>query len=118
MGLELDESVYHLRAGAFEVARPANIRFLVEARLQLDQRGDGFSGLRGLDQGAHDRAVGGGPIERLLDRHDARIARRLIEELNDDVEGLVRMMNHEILLPNGGETIAALLLDPFRKARV
>ena len=39
VGLQFDESVDHLHAGAFEVARPADVGFLVEPRLQLDQRG-------------------------------------------------------------------------------
>ena len=118
VGLQLDEAVYDLRSGALEVPRPADIRLLVETRLQLDQRSDRFSEFRGLDQGAYDRAVGGGPIERLLDRNDARIPRRLTDELDDHVEGFVGMMDHEILLPDCGETIAAVLLDPFGKARI
>ena len=38
VGLELDEAVDHLHAGALEVARPADVGLLVEARLELDQR--------------------------------------------------------------------------------
>ena len=36
VGLELDEAVHDLHAGAFEVARPADIGLLVEARFELD----------------------------------------------------------------------------------
>ena len=55
VGLQFDEAIHHLYAGAFEVARPADVGFLVKARFQLDQRGDGFAGLGGLGQRAHDR---------------------------------------------------------------
>ena len=48
VGLELDEAVDDLHAGAFEVARPADIGLLVEARLQLDYRGDRFAGFGGF----------------------------------------------------------------------
>ena len=44
--------------------------------------------------------------------------RRLIEELDDDVEQFVRMMDDEILLADRRETISAKFLDAFRKARI
>ena len=72
VGLQFDEAEHDLRAGAFEIARPADIRLLVEARLQFDERGDRLAGFGRLDQRAHDRAVGRGAIERLLDRDDVR----------------------------------------------
>ena len=85
--LQRDEAEHHLRAGAFEIARPADIGLLVEARLQFDERGHRFAGLRRLDQRAHDRAVVRGAIERLLDRDDIGIARRLLQELHHHIEG-------------------------------
>jgi hypothetical protein len=45
VGLQLDEAVDHLHAGALEVARPADVGLLVEARLELDQRGHRLAGL-------------------------------------------------------------------------
>ena len=48
--LELDEAVDHLHAGAFQVARPADVGRLVEARLELDHGGDRLAGLGGLLQ--------------------------------------------------------------------
>ena len=50
VGLQLDEAEDHLHAGALEVARPADVGLLVEARLQLDQRGDRLAGLGRFDQ--------------------------------------------------------------------
>ena len=72
VGLQLDEAVDHLHAGALQIARPADIGLLVEARLELDQRGHGLAGLGGLGQRLDDRRVGRGAIERLLDRDDVR----------------------------------------------
>ena len=86
VGLELDEAVDHLHAGAFEIARPADIGLLVEARLELDQRGDRLAGFGGLGQRPHDRGIGRGAVERLLDGDDVRIARRLLQELHHHVE--------------------------------
>ena len=118
VSLELDETKDHLGAGALQVAGPANIGFLIEARLQLDEGGHRLSGLRRFDKGLDDRAVGGGAIEHVLDRHDAGIARGLIEKLDDDVESFVRVVDDEILLPDGGETIPSVLLHPLWKSRI
>ena len=58
VGLQLDEAVDHLHAGAFEIARPADVALLVESRLELDQGGDRLAGIGRLDQRRDDRAVG------------------------------------------------------------
>jgi hypothetical protein len=50
VGFKLDEAVDHLYAGTLEVARPADVRLLVEARLQLDNGGDRFAHFRCLSQ--------------------------------------------------------------------
>src|SRR6202047_2553757 len=116
--LQFDEAEHHLRAGAFEIARPANVGGLVEARLELDEGGHRLAGFRRLDQGAHDRTVGGGAIERLLNRDDLGIGRRLIEELDHHVEGFVRVVDDEILLFDREETVAAIIANTLRKARI
>ena len=118
MRLQFDEAEHHLRAGAFEIARPAYIGGLVEARLEFDEGGHRLAGFRRLDEGAHDRTVGGGAIERLLDRDDIGIGRRLVQELDHDVEGFVRVMDDEILLLDREKTIAAIVADAFGKARI
>jgi hypothetical protein len=76
VGLQFEETEDHLHAGAFKVPGPADIRFLVEARLQLDKRRDRLSGLRGIDQRPDDRAVLGRPVQRLLDGEDVGISAR------------------------------------------
>ena len=50
VGLQLDEAVDDLDAGALEVARPFDVGLLVEARLQLDQRGHRLAGLGGFGE--------------------------------------------------------------------
>src|SRR5271165_676859 len=118
MGLELDEAIDDLRAGSLQIPGPADVGLFVKARLQFDQRGDGLARFRRVDEGSHDRAVGRGAIERLLYCDHIGIVRRLIEELDDDVERFVRMMDDEIFLPNRCKAIPAMFLDPFRKSRV
>ena len=52
MRLQFDEAEYNLRPCPFQVARPLDIGFLIEAGLELDQRGDRFSGFGGFGQRA------------------------------------------------------------------
>ena len=118
VGLELDEAVDDLRAGAFQIARPADIGFLVEARLQFDQRGHRLAGFRRFDQRPDDRRFGGGAVERLLDRDHVGIARRLLQELHHHVERFIRVVDDQVLLPDGGKAIAAMVADAFGIARI
>ena len=61
---------------------------------------------------------GGGAVERLLDRDHVRIARRLLQELHHHVEGFVGVMDDEVLLPDRGEAVAAMIADALGKARI
>ena len=117
VGLEVDEAVDHLDAGPLQVARPADVALLVEARLQLDQGGHRLAGLGRLDQRRHDRAAVAGAVERLLDRDHVRVARRLLHELHHHLEALVGVVDDEILLADRGEAVAAEILDPLGEAR-
>src|SRR5262249_38966308 len=117
MRLELDEAENDLRTGALKVARPLDVRFLIETGLELDERRHRFAGFGGLGERRYDRTVGRGTIERLLDGDDIGVLRGLLDELRDDVEGLVRMVDDDILLTNGRETIAAMLSDALWKTR-
>ena len=111
------KSEHDLHAGALEVARPADIGLFVEARLELDQRRDRLAGFGGFGQRPDDRGVGRGAVERLLDGDDVGIARRLLQEIHHHVERFERMMNDEILLPDRGEAIAAMIAHALRIAR-
>ena len=58
-----------------------------------------------------------GAVERLLDRDDIRIGRRLAQELHHHVETLERMMDDDVLGADRGETVAAMIADALGKAR-
>ena len=109
VGLQFDEAVDDLHAGAFEVARPADVGFLVEPRLQLDQGGDGFAGFGGLRQRAHDRRIVRGAVQRLLDRDHVGIARGLLQELHDHVERFIGVVDNQVFLTDRRKDVAAMV---------
>ena len=116
VGLELDEAVDHLDAGAFKVARPFDVGLLVEAGLELDHGGDRLAGLGRVLQRLDDRRCLAGAVERPFDRHHVGIGRRLPQELQHDVERLVGVMDDDVLLADGGEAIAVMLADALGEA--
>ena len=118
VGLQFDEAVDHLGAGAFEIARPADIGLFVEPRLELDQRGDRLAGFGRFGQRPDDRTSLRGAVERLLDRDHVGIARRLLQELHHDIERFIGVMDDQVLLPDRRKAIAALLADAFGKTRI
>ena len=117
MNLQVDEAEHDLNAGAFQRARQADVAVLVEAGLEFDQRGDRLAALGRLDQRLDDRAVLAGAIQGLLDRDHARILGRLVQELDDDFEALVRVVDDQVFGPDRGEAVAAIVADPLGKAR-
>ena len=59
-----------------------------------------------------------GAIERLLDRDHRRIPRRLAQELHNDIEAFIRMMDHDVLCPDGSKAIAAKIADTLRETGI
>ena len=55
MGLEADQPVDDVGTGTFELARPDDVRLLVEAGLDLDQDDDLLATLGGPDERLDDR---------------------------------------------------------------
>src|SRR5690606_23176544 len=76
----------------------------------------GFSGLGRIAQRAHDRAVVGSSVKRLLDCNDFGVDRCLTQELHHLIERFVWVVYDDILFTYGREAIAAMLADALRKA--
>ena len=105
--------VDHMRARPFQLARLADVGGLVEPRLQLHQRGDGFAVLRRLAKRLDDGAVARGAVERLFDRHHLRVARGLRQKPHHHIERLVGVVQQHVLLPDRGEHVAFMVLHPL-----
>jgi len=118
VGLQFEETIDHLHAGAFESRAQRILASSSKRDLQLDQRGDRLSGFGGLRQRPHDGRVVGGAVERLLDRdHISGSARRLLQELHDDVERFRTDDGRSGPLPDRGEDIAAMVAHALGMAR-
>ena len=116
MGLEAEHAVHDVRAGLLQLGRELDVRLLVEARTQLDDHGDVLAGLRRFDQRADDRRIAAGAVQSLLDREHLRIARGLLDEIDDRAETLERVMQQHVAGAQGREQVAADA-QPLRNAR-
>ena len=105
--LQTHHAVHDVDTRLLEHARPRDVRLLVEARGELDERHHLLPPLGGADERAHDRRVlARGPVQRLLDREHLRVAGGLLdEELHRRVERVVGVLDHHIALPNDREDV-------------
>ncbi len=116
MRLVVHEPIDDMRAGPFQTAGLADVRGLVKTGLQLHQRGDRLAVFRGFAQRADNRAIPAGAVQRLLDRQHIRVTRRLFQKPDDHVKGFIGVVQQHVLLPDRGEHVAVVILDPFRHA--
>ena len=93
-----------------------DVVLFVEPRLELDQRRDLLAVLGGVDERAHHRRVAGRAVQRLLDREHVGVGGRLLHELHDRVERLVRVVQQQIAFTNRREHVG-LPDQPLGKRR-
>ena len=97
VNLHPDHSVDDMDPGLLHLPGPLDIVGFIEPGLQFDQGRHLFAVLGGLDQRGHDRRIAACPVERLLDRVDGRIPGRLRDEFDHRLEGLVGVVEKDIL---------------------
>ncbi len=122
VGLEPDQAVDHVGAGAFQLARPDDVRLLVEAGLDLDQDDDLLAALGGPDERLDDRRIARRAVQRLLDRQHVRVVGGLGDEPLDRCgERLVRVVDQDVAGADRGEHVGRLVVvrrhQPWRGDR-
>ena len=103
VGFESGDAVDDLGTRVDEIASTFEIAGLVKAGLQLDEHGDVLSGLGGADKGGDDAAVLRGAVKDLLDGDDIGIFRSLLDEREDGIKALIRMLHQDIATLDGVE---------------
>ena len=118
MGLQADEAVDDVHAGALQRFGPGDVGCLVEPRLQLDQHRHLHAAFGGTDQAAGDRAVAAGSVQGHLDALHPRVVGGLGDERLDAAgEALVRVMGHQRPFANDREDAAVGFLGGWRCGR-
>ncbi len=114
--LEAEYAVNDLRPGALQPLGPIDVRFLVEARKQLDDHGHFLAAPRGVEQRFHQDRVHAGAINSLLHRDDIGVLRGAADELDDGLERLVGMMQQNVPRTDRREQIRRRT-QPFGQSR-
>ena len=123
VGLEADQAVGDVGAGALQRAGPDDVGPLVEAGLDLDHDDDLLAALGGLDERPDDGRVAARAVERHLDGQHVGVAGRLLDEaLHGADERLVGVVDEQVAGADGGEDVGLLVLvvrqQPRRDDRV
>ncbi|MNM97035.1 hypothetical protein D3C81_1095310 [compost metagenome] len=98
VALVAHHAVDHVGAGGLEPLCPVDVGLLVEARQQLHHHRDFLAIACGGHQRFHDRRLVAGAVHGLLDRHDIRVGRGELQQVEHGGEALVRMVQEHILL--------------------
>ena len=103
MRLQADDAVHHLHAHRFQPLGPVDIRFFVEARLQLHDHHHFLAAARAFDQQVHQRRFGTGAVDGLLDRQHIGVVDRFAQELHHRLERLEGMVQQHVALAQAVE---------------
>ena len=106
-----DQPVNDVDSGLLEPAGPFDVVGLVKSGAEFYDGGDLFAVIHGVHQGADDARVAPGAIESLFDGQHLRIFRGPFQKMNHAGEVLIRVMQEDVTLPDGGENV---LLVPQR----
>jgi len=105
MRLEAEHTVDDLGTRAFQLLGPIDVRFLVEPCEQFDDHADLLTAAGCVEERLHQNRLDARPVNRLLDRNDVRVLRRAPDEIDDDLERLIRMMQQDVRRLDGGEQV-------------
>ena len=106
--LESRQPIRHVHARLLQRARPGDVRALVEARRQLDEADGLLAAFGGADQRRDERRVVARAVHRLLDREHVGVVRRLLDELLDGRERVVRVVDEHVAPAQQREQVGAL----------
>ena len=106
MGLVADHPVDHMGTDFFETTCPVDVGFFIEAGHQLDHHRNLLAGTRGSHQRLHQRGIGPGPVDGLLDRHHVGIGGRTAQEVHHRHERLIRVMQQDVLTRDRTKSIS------------
>ena len=111
-----------MHPGAFQLAGPVDVVFLIKPCLEFHQHHHLFAVFRRINQGMDDRGVARGAIQGHLDRQHIRIAGCFRDKpLHRGRKGVIGMVQQQVLTANFCEKVADFLflwgLHIFRRFR-
>ena len=106
--LEPEQAVDDVYPLSLQGARPRDVVFLVEARLQLHEDGNLFAVLARVHERFDDGRVAADSVEGLLDGQDIGVLCSCSDEIDNRRKGVVGMMQEDILVSDGCEQIGSL----------
>jgi len=109
--LQSQDAVHHVYAGTFQRARPYDVVFFVEARLELDEHRNMFAVFAGFHQRINDGRTAANAVEGHFDCQHVGIFGGRANEINHGRKRVIGMVQQDVLPPNGAEDIALTAED-------
>ena len=107
------QAVENVAPRVLKHARIVDVALLVKAGAQLEQALHLLAVLGRVGQRRRDAAAAGEPVERDLDRHDIRVVRRLVQQVDKRVDALIRQREQQVVLREIGKVVALLQRHVF-----
>jgi hypothetical protein len=95
-----------MSADLFQPLRPVDVGFLVKTRHQFENNRHFLAAARCADQHFHQFGFGAGAVHRHLDCRHRGVARRLLQQLDHRLEGLIGMVHQHITAADHLEHVA------------
>ena len=103
VGLVVDDAIHDLHAGLLQAVGQADVRLLVEAGAQLDDRRHLLAGAGRLGQVADQRRVLADPVQRLPDRQYVGVRAGLAQQFEHGRERFEWVVQQQVALADGVE---------------
>ena len=97
MGFESFDAVDDLNSGALEGFGAGEVTLFIEARFEFDEDGDLLATFCRTNEGTDDAGVARGAVKNLFDGEDIGVVGGFFDELDDGVEGLIRVHEEYVL---------------------
>ena len=103
--------------GFRQTARPVNVCLFVEACLQLNHHGHFFAVVRRMDHRIDDAGIFCHTVDVDFDRQYVRVERSLTQQFQHVFKRMIRIVEQDIALANGVETVAEFIEPEMAQTR-
>ena len=107
----------NLHTGFGQTLRPVDVSLFIETRLQLNHHGHFLAVMGGVDHGVDDARVFRHAINIDFNCQHAWVKRRLAQQFQHVLEGVIRIIEQHIALANGIKAVAELIKPDMAQAR-
>lgn len=101
-----------------KIERKKNIRIIIEEGIKLKKRSKRIERIGGIKKREEDRDIVGGEVKSMIDRKKIGVGWRMKKKMKKEIEGLIGVMEKDVILENRRKEIEEMLEDKLREKRI